>query len=287
MEEKEGTDLRIGEHLLDLYELRNKRKYYGSYIKSDVEYAARLYSVNFSNFHADLLSPYLSDSIILDLGCGQLPYVESFSETKVKGFYGVDLSLESLKIARRNFNKAFPLFLIKYGVKNIPFRDASVDIAVSSEVIEHIDHPYDYLKEIYRVMRKGGYLSLSTPCASMYLYPHNLLYMATKPFNWVQKLNGHKHWKEALHWHPGLRPKILRKWLEETGFSILRHVTRLWFYHTPVRLMWRLFSIIEKIGIPYSSDIFFKYLRMMDRLLSSSIPIVNKAGIRQFILCRK
>jgi ubiquinone/menaquinone biosynthesis C-methylase UbiE len=172
-------------------------------------------------------------------------------------------------------------------VKNIPFQDASVDMVVSSEVLEHLDHPYHYLREIYRVMKSGGYLSLSTPCVSMYCYPHNLIYMATQPVNWVRKLNGHKYWKQALHWHPGLRPRILRKWMEEAGFSILDHVTRLWFYHTPIRMMWRLFSIIETMGTPHAGHIFQKYLEMMDKFLGSRIPIVNKVGIRQFILCRK
>ncbi len=288
MEEKnEEIDLRIGNNLLDLYELENGRKYYGSYVRSDVEYVARLHSIHFPNFHAKLLSPYLSNSIILDLGCGQLPYIGSFPENNVREFYGVDLSLESLKIARRNFKGAFPLILVRYGVKNIPFRDASVDMVVSSEVLEHLDYPHHYLREIYRVMKRGGYLSLSTPCASMYWYPHNLLYMAIKPVGWVKKLNSHKYWKEALDWHPGLRSSVLKKWIEDAGFSIVLQTTRLWYYHTPIRMMWRLFFIIEKIGIPYAGNIFHKYLKLTDKLIDSGIPIVNKVGIRQFVLCRK
>ncbi len=51
-----------------------------------------------------------------------------------------------------------------------------MDIVVSSEVLEHLDHPKEYLQEIYRVMKEGGYLSLSTPCVSTYFYPHNLPY---------------------------------------------------------------------------------------------------------------
>ncbi len=288
MEEKdEETNLRIGNRLLNLYELRNERKYYGSYVRSDVEYAARLHSVNFSNFHAELLTPRLSDSIILDLGCGQLPYVQSFSEKNVKEFYGVDLSLESLRIVRRNFKGTFPLTLVRHGVKNIPFRDASMDMVVSSEVLEHLDNPDRYLKEIHRVMKKGGYLSLSTPCASIYLYPHNIVHLARKPVDWSQELNSHQYWKEALHWHPGLWPRILRKWVQDAGFSIVHHVTRLWYCHTPVRMMWRFFSLLEKTGISSAGYTFSKYLRMMDKLLSSRIPIVNKTGIRQFILCKK
>jgi len=287
MEEKEETDLRIGDRLLDVYELRGERMYYGSYLQSDVEYAGRLHSINFSNFHADLLSPYLSNSTILDLGCGQLPYIESFPETKVKEFYGIDLDLESLKIARRNFKGTFPLILIRSGVKNIPFRDASMDMVVSSEVLEHLDHPHPYLREIYRVMKRGGHLSLSTPCASMYWYPHNLFYMAIKPVDWVQKWNGHRYWEKALDKHPGLRPKILRKWMEEVGFSIVRHTTRLWYYHTPIRMMWRLFFIMEKIGISDASHIFSKYLKLLDNLLAFNLQAIKWLGIRQFILCKK
>jgi ubiquinone/menaquinone biosynthesis C-methylase UbiE len=287
VEEKDETYLRIGDRLLDLYELRNERKYYGTYILSDVEYVARLHSVNFSNFHLEMLSPYISDSIILDLGCGQLPYISSCLNKKIKIYYGLDLNPEALSIARSNFKGKFPLVLVKHGVENTPFSDASVDIVISSEVIEHLDNPQIYLKEIYRVMKNGGHLSLSTPCASMYFYPYNLIYMGANPTEWFKRVNCHKYWNEALTWHPGLRPGVLKKWVKESGFSILRHTTKLWYYHTPIRMMWRLFSIVEKIGIPYTGNIFYKYLKMMDGLLNSNIPIVNKAGIRQFILCKK
>ncbi len=288
MEEKdEGTDLRIGNHLLNLFELKNERKYYGSYIQSDVEYAARLHSVNFPNFHAEVVSPYLSDSALLDLGCGQLPYIDSFPEAGIKVFFGLDLSLESLMIARRNFKGKFPLILVKHGIEDIPFEDASFDVVISSEVLEHLDNPKNYLREICRVMRKGGCLSLSTPCASFYLYPCNLRLMAMRPVGWYRSVNSHNYWREALSWHPGLRPSILRKWVKEAGFSVERHETRLWYYHTPLRLMWRLFSLAERIRLFQAGNVFSKYLTFMDTLLASNIPIIKWSGIRQFILCQK
>jgi SAM-dependent methyltransferase len=288
MEEKrDNKDLRIGDHLMDLYELRNNRKYYGSYIQSDVEYTARLHSLMFLDVHAELLSPYLSDSVILDLGCGQLPYIGSFPGNKVKEFYGLDLSLDSLKAARCHFKGPYPLILVRHGVEDIPFCDGSVDMVVSSEVLEHLDCPKNYLQEIYRVMKKDGYLSLSTPSAAIYLYPHNLFHIARRGKDWLKKVNCHKCWEEALHWHPGLRPRILRTWVEDAGFSIIHHVTRLWYSHTPVRMMWRFFSLLEKAGISSAGCIYSSYLRMTDRLLRSGIPFVNKTGIRQFVLCRK
>jgi len=288
MEEKdEGTDLHIGGNLLDVHQLLNERKYYESYIESDVQYAGRIHSVYFLGFHAELLYPYLSGSIIADLGCGQLSYLSSFPEEKIKIFYGLDLSLESLAIARRNVKGRYPLTLVRHGIVNVPFSDNSVDLVISSEVLEHLDHPKEYLREAYRILKGGGYLSLSTPCASMYFYPYNLLWIMRKPVDWYQVVNCHNYWKKVLPRHPGLRPAILRKWVEEIGFSVERHETRLWYYHTPVRLVWRLFSAMEKAGLAFAGNLFSKYLDLTDRLLALHLPLIKWLGIRQFVLCRK
>ena len=45
----------------------------------------------------------------------------------------------------------------------LPFGDASFDLIVSVETIEHLENPHRFLREIGRVLRKGGYVVLSTP----------------------------------------------------------------------------------------------------------------------------
>lgn len=292
---KNEIDLRIGDDLLDIHKLRNERKYFNSSIVSDVEYYARLHSINFTNFHVELLSPYINNSsIIVDLGCGQLPSINFFPDNGIDIYYGLDLDYNSLVLAKNNFKRQFALVLIKHGLIDIPFPDNSVDIIVSSEVIEHIDNPFEHLKELFRICKEGGYLSLSTPCASMYLYPFNFIYavrnllnLKTWFKNWYKRLNAHKYWIEALTWHPGLRPKILRKWIIETGFKIVRHETRLWYYHTYIRLMSRIFSLLEKKGIASSGRLYNKYLELTDKILSLNIPLIKWCGIRQFILAEK
>jgi ubiquinone/menaquinone biosynthesis C-methylase UbiE len=291
MEENKDIDLRIGDQLLDLHKLRDERKFYESFIVSDVEFYARLHSVDCSNFHTELLSPYLNDSVVADLGCGQLPYINSFPGSKIRTYYALDLNYESLILAKNNFREGqFPLILIQHGVKDAPFPNNSVDIAISSEVLEHLDDPIGYLQEIHRMCKAGGYLSLSTPCISMYLYPHSVLYLLKNPRSvkvWYKKINAHKYWEEVLSWHPGLRPKILRHWINRAGFSMIRHETRLWYYHTPIRFVWRFFSFLEKLGIASSGKIFSKYLTFTDRVLSFNVPLIKWCGIHQFILCKK
>lgn len=47
--------------------------------------------------------------------------------------------------------------------RGIPLPDNSVDIAVASEILEHIYHSKRFISEIRRVLINGGYLILSTP----------------------------------------------------------------------------------------------------------------------------
>lgn len=45
----------------------------------------------------------------------------------------------------------------------LPFSDNTYDAAFCVEVIEHIQNPWKLISELYRVVKPGGYLILSTP----------------------------------------------------------------------------------------------------------------------------
>jgi SAM-dependent methyltransferase len=48
-------------------------------------------------------------------------------------------------------------------VENLPFSNESVDIVISQETIEHVKDPFNSIKEIHRVLKKGGVLYLQLP----------------------------------------------------------------------------------------------------------------------------
>jgi len=286
-EDNKHIDLRIPKELLNIHEFITRRKFFDRIVESDVEYYGRLHSIEFVNLHHDHLKPYLKFSKIIDLGCGQIPYLNAFNENEVSEYYGVDLSRESLNIVKNSFTGLFPLILIRHNILNTPFANESCDIVISSEVIEHIDEPHLYLKEANRILKNGGYLSLSTPCVSMYFYPHNFYFAARHPKKFQKMVNPHKYWNEALKWHPGLRPKILRRWVEQEGFEIFKHQTILWYYATPIKLTWRIFSLLENFGVRNSGKVFYNYLKLLDNMLSLHIPVLKWLGIRQFVLAQK
>jgi 2-polyprenyl-3-methyl-5-hydroxy-6-metoxy-1,4-benzoquinol methylase len=71
----------------------------------------------------------------------------------------------------------------------IPYPDASFDVVVADNVMEHLDHPDQVFREIARVLRPGGKLLFKTPNRSHYmpliarLTPHRF-------HQWVNRLRG-------------------------------------------------------------------------------------------------
>lgn len=47
--------------------------------------------------------------------------------------------------------------------KGMPLADSSADLIVAHHVIEHMEHPKEFIKECHRVLRNEGYLAIETP----------------------------------------------------------------------------------------------------------------------------
>ena len=107
-------------------------------------------------------------------------------------------------------------------------------------------------------------------------------------FLWYKKLNAHLYWKEALNWHPALRPSILRKWIEDVGFiTVKRHETKLRYYYSPTRLIYCIFHFLENLGFSQSGKVFRKYPKLIDTFLASNLAVIKWLSIRQFVLAKK
>lgn len=90
----------------------------------------------------------LSKEAVLDFGCADQPYR---SEIPASVQYdGADLP----------GNPDATIVLNPDGTLPVP--DASYDVVLSTQVLEHVDDPRTYLAECHRVLRPGGRLLLST-----------------------------------------------------------------------------------------------------------------------------
>ena len=100
-------------------------------------------------------------NVYLDLGCGDGEITEAVAKAVgAREVYGVDVDGEALRRAEVRGIKTFVLDLSR---DMLPFNDNSIDLVTAFEVIEHLMNPDNMLREVFRVLKPGGYLLLSTP----------------------------------------------------------------------------------------------------------------------------
>lgn len=81
---------------------------------------------------------------LLDLGCADR-FLEPACEAQGWSYLGLDYADLDFEIGR------------------LPAEENSVDIAISLAVIEHLREPENFISEIYRCLKPGGLVYLSTP----------------------------------------------------------------------------------------------------------------------------
>src|SRR5207248_1361323 len=89
---------------------------------------------------------------VLDVGCGSSRIIGSGR------LVGLDIVLGKLRYARRYENP-----LVHGSIFELPFKDASFDCVICSEVIEHVPADERVFSELERVLEPGGRLILGTP----------------------------------------------------------------------------------------------------------------------------
>ena len=107
--------------------------------------------------------PLVRGKKVLDVSCGVGYGSRILSET-AEHVTGVDLSTDAIARARRQ-NQGPRIDFQEADATQLPLADHSMDAVVSLETIEHL--PQDrvdlFLNELYRVLKPGGLLLMSTP----------------------------------------------------------------------------------------------------------------------------
>lgn len=117
---------------------------------------------------------------ILDVGCGQKPYAHFFTNPQ-KSYVGVDLRCRNSDV-----------FAIG---EMLPFRNTCFDVVLCTQVLEHVTEPKQVLDEIRRILKRNGFLVLST---------HGF---------WVEGHESNDYWRWTL--------QGLERVISSAGFSIV------------------------------------------------------------------
>ena len=94
---------------------------------------------------------------VLDLSCGNAWALNYFFEKGISLGIASDISEKMLKKAIRNLaGIKKPWLAVKNSVNFLPFKDESFDIVFNMEAFYYYEKPEIVIREIYRVLKKGG-----------------------------------------------------------------------------------------------------------------------------------
>jgi SAM-dependent methyltransferase len=127
----------------------------------------------YEHWHRYALARQLSQHCtVLDVACGEGYGAAMVAETAYK-VVGVDLSVDVIQHAKNNYRHHANLQFVTASCECLPFSDASFDLAISFETIEHIEKQKEFISELTRVLRPDGILILSSPNKRLYSDAHD------------------------------------------------------------------------------------------------------------------
>ncbi|WKW50272.1 class I SAM-dependent methyltransferase [Rhodomicrobium lacus] len=103
---------------------------------------------------------------VLDIACGE-GYGSALLASRAEKVWGVDIDRQAVDHANQTYKRDNLRFFFG-SCSAIPLPDASVDVIVSFETIEHHDEHEEMIKEIRRLLRPGGALIISSPDKRFY-----------------------------------------------------------------------------------------------------------------------
>ncbi|MDD5547588.1 MAG: methyltransferase domain-containing protein [Candidatus Pacebacteria bacterium] len=138
------------------YYLRSKKYEGGKYLSLNRKHKGVLEYLDFA------LEKINKDGVdFCDAGCGNGIYLKFLKEnrTGLASLCGFDFSEKIVELAKENTG----LEEIKIGnLENAPFGNEKFDLILCTQVIEHLLEDKRGIAELYRMLRKGGYLVIST-----------------------------------------------------------------------------------------------------------------------------
>lgn len=165
---------------------------------------------------------------ILDYGAGSGLHVELWEELFPNSkLHFCDLS----SVAREKFSAKFPRHADSYRLLDAnaaDFPDASFDVIVSIEVMEHVEDLAAYLRDIHRLLRPGGQFFWTTPCGNALSVEH-LYSLLTRQIQTTAEGYRRWDWEDPTHLRR-LKSREIQGLLEDTGFRTVRFNFRAHFF---------------------------------------------------------
>jgi len=144
----------------EYYAGKSYRQNYGPDLKK-ISTCQEIFDINFP-FQQKIIDEFKEiirpDMKILDVGCSTGHFLAGL-KGQVGERVGVELNQDAVEFIRQNLDfKVYSEPMESASIKEAPF-----DLIVSLRVLEHVDDPLTFLKNIAKHLKPGGYLYIEVP----------------------------------------------------------------------------------------------------------------------------
>jgi ubiquinone/menaquinone biosynthesis C-methylase UbiE len=196
------------------------RAYYDDFATGYERERGRGYHALLDELELDIVRPLVRGREVLEVGCGTGLILEKLARLARRA-EGVDLSPGMLALARQR-----GLSVREASATELPYPDASFDVAVSFKVLAHVPDIERALSEMARVCRPGGHV-----IAELY-NPWSLRYLAKRLAGPQPISDGRTEADVYTRWDSPLRVKaMLPRNLRLVGIHGVRVFTPAAFVH--------------------------------------------------------
>lgn len=109
-------------------------------------------------------------SKIIEIGCGSGAILRMLSELGFLNTTGIDKN----PIAIEHCKKKGLLNVLVGDARALPQKNASCDLIIAADVLEHIHEDDRVVAEVYRVLKPGGIAILTVPAFNLFWSPHDV-----------------------------------------------------------------------------------------------------------------
>jgi SAM-dependent methyltransferase len=156
----------------------------------------------------------VSPANVVDLGCGSGVLLQEIRHRHPRvRLTGIDLS--SLQIAQNRRASPWAEWYVANldGPAELPASvEGSFDVVIASEVIEHLDHPAQFLGNARALARPGGHLLLSTQSGVIRETERRVGHRRHFSVGEMEGLLGRSGWQAERVWNEGFPFHDLSKW---------------------------------------------------------------------------
>lgn len=113
---------------------------------------------------------FTPSTVYLEIGCGPAYIGEHLMSKYNCGFVGIDFNYQMLVVLKKYLEgKKYKKFILIHADRNkMPLKSNSIDFIYGGGVIEHFKRTDSILKELYRVLKRGGAVFNTVPAFNFF-----------------------------------------------------------------------------------------------------------------------